>query len=217
MPSNYSEDELLEAKRQIGSILHKLRETVRALSEKENADRLKSQITLAQRRIQALGIANALIEEAMGVRIWRLSENPAMIGEAAEWFSSKWDIPVEAYQKSIEGSVHCADSVPQWYIVRLGNAESGRIIAGCGIIENDFHDHPDLAPNLCALFVEEEHRGRGLARRLVEHAGSEAHRLGRDELYLITDHVGLYERFGWKYRGDVTDSDGVTVRLYQAP
>lgn len=93
MKPDYSEEELLKAKRQISSILHKLRETVRTLREKENADRLKSQITLAERRIQALEIANALIEKARGWRIWRLAEHPEMAEEAAAWFSSKWAFP----------------------------------------------------------------------------------------------------------------------------
>lgn len=58
----YSEEELLEAKRQIDSTLHKLRETVKTLEGKENPARYRSQITLAKRRIQAFTIAVSLIE-----------------------------------------------------------------------------------------------------------------------------------------------------------
>ncbi len=58
----FSQDELSEAKRQIESILHKLRETVKTLNAKENSERYKSQITLAERRIKALEIALSLIE-----------------------------------------------------------------------------------------------------------------------------------------------------------
>ncbi len=58
----FSQDELSEAKRQIDSILHKLRETVKTLNAKENSERYKSQITLAERRIKALEIALSLIE-----------------------------------------------------------------------------------------------------------------------------------------------------------
>ena len=61
----YSKDDLTEAKRQIDSTLHKLRETVKTLSEKENPARYKSQITLAQRRIQAFELAVSLIEEKL--------------------------------------------------------------------------------------------------------------------------------------------------------
>lgn len=61
----YSNEELCEAKRQIDSTLHKLRETVQTLRGKENPARYKSQITLAERRIRAFSIANELIEQAL--------------------------------------------------------------------------------------------------------------------------------------------------------
>ena len=61
----YSKDDLMESKRQIDSTLHKLRETVKTLSAKENPDRYKSQLTLAQRRIKAFELANCLIEREM--------------------------------------------------------------------------------------------------------------------------------------------------------
>lgn len=62
---DFSREELAEAKRQIDSTLHKLRETVKTLEAKENVGRYKSQITLAKRRIDAFEIANALIEKEM--------------------------------------------------------------------------------------------------------------------------------------------------------
>ena len=61
----YSKEELLEAKRQIDSTLHKLRKTVYTLEEKEAPDRYRSQITLAKRRIQAFSIAVQLIEREL--------------------------------------------------------------------------------------------------------------------------------------------------------
>lgn len=62
------ENDLAEAKRQIDSMLHKLRETVRTLQAKDNQARYKSQITLAERRIKAFEIANFLIEREMNGR-----------------------------------------------------------------------------------------------------------------------------------------------------
>ena len=62
---DFSKDDLLEARRQIGSTLHKLRETVKTLEAKEQPQRYKSQITLAKRRIQAFEIAACLIENEL--------------------------------------------------------------------------------------------------------------------------------------------------------
>ena len=61
----FSKDDLQEAKRQIDSTLHKLRETVKTFEAKENSERYASQITLAKRRIKAFEIANLLIEEEL--------------------------------------------------------------------------------------------------------------------------------------------------------
>ena len=64
----YTPEELREAKRQIDSTVHKLRETIRTLQEKEKPERFKSQITLAERRVKAFEIANDLIEKEISNR-----------------------------------------------------------------------------------------------------------------------------------------------------
>lgn len=61
----YSKEELTEARRQLDSTLHKLRETVRTLEGQERPERYRSQITLARRRIRALEIALSLIRDAL--------------------------------------------------------------------------------------------------------------------------------------------------------
>ena len=39
-----------------------------------------------------------------------------------------------------------------WYLCLCGE----KIVAGMGVIENDFHDRKDLAPNVCAVYTEKE-------------------------------------------------------------
>ena len=63
---NYTEQELREAKRQIDSMLHKLRQTIKTFEAKENVHRYQSQITLAKRRTAAFEIASCLIEGELG-------------------------------------------------------------------------------------------------------------------------------------------------------
>lgn len=58
-------EELKEAKRQIDSTLHKLREVINTFEARENPARYKSQITLARRRIAAFEIVVRLIEGEM--------------------------------------------------------------------------------------------------------------------------------------------------------
>ncbi len=63
-----AKEELLEAKQQINSTIHKLKESVKTMEGKENAARLKSQITLAKRRVKAFEIAVTLIEKELRQR-----------------------------------------------------------------------------------------------------------------------------------------------------
>lgn len=53
MSDERTNEEFVEAKRQIDSLLYKLKETIKTLEGKENPSRYKSQITLAKRRVEA--------------------------------------------------------------------------------------------------------------------------------------------------------------------
>ena len=58
---DYSKEQLTEARRQIDSTVHKLRQTVLTLEAKGDPARCKSQLTLARRRIEAFCLASELI------------------------------------------------------------------------------------------------------------------------------------------------------------
>lgn len=125
----------------------------------------------------------------------KLREHPEYAGRAAQWFHKKWGIPQSAYEESIAACLRRGTGVPQWYLFTQG----GAICAGAGVIENDFHDRKDLAPNVCAVYVEPAHRGRGTARALLHAVCADMAALGVKTLYLLTDHTGFYERCGWQF------------------
>lgn len=146
-------------------------------------------------------------------QIIRIAEHPEYAAAAALWFHGKWNVPLAAYEESMAECIRQKNKVPQWYLVC---DDAGEIIAGAGVIENDFHDRKDLTPNLCALFVEEAHRGQGLARRLLDYAREEAGGMGYENLYLITTHTEFYERCGWRFLTTVNEDEGTQARMYVA-
>lgn len=147
------------------------------------------------------------------VRILKLSEHPEWIGIAAAWFHEKWGVPKAAYQESMEQSLKETAKPPAWFIVL---SPTDNILAGVGIIDNDFHDRPDLTPNVCALYVEPEARKNAIARQLLHICRVEAGRWGFETLYLVTDHTEFYEKCGWKFLMMVNGNDGVRERMYWA-
>lgn len=90
------------------------------------------------------------------------------------------------------------------------------IVAGAGLIPNDFISRMDLMPWLCALYVEEPWRGHALGERLIRHLRSDAARMGFRQLYLCTDHIGYYERYGFKYVAQGWHPWGESSRIYAA-
>lgn len=138
----------------------------------------------------------------MRYEIIKIKDHQNLKSRASQWFHSKWGIPLEAYRESIEESFKTNTAVPSWYLCMDGD----RIVAGMGVIENDFHNRKDLAPNVCAVYTEEEYRCRGIAGELLRFVCDDMKASGIDTLYLITDHVNFYERYGWEYlcmvRGD---------------
>lgn len=144
-------------------------------------------------------------------KIVKLREHKELVMQAAEWFHQKWGIPKDAYIESMEKSLESTSAVPQWYIVL--NREM--IIAGIGVIENDFHDRKDLAPNVCAVYVEEAYRNQGIAGQMLQFVCDECKTNGIDTLYLITDHTSFYERYGWEFLCMVQgDGEPDTTRMY---
>ena len=131
----------------------------------------------------------------MDYKIIRLIDNPKIKERAAQWFHEKWHIPRESYLESMEACLKGASAVPQWYMAM----EDDRIIGGLGVIENDFHDRKDLAPNVCAVYTEADRRCRGIAGALLNYVCADMKKKGIDTLYLITDHTSFYERYGWEF------------------
>lgn len=139
-----------------------------------------------------------------------LREQPGLRDTAAEWFHSKWGVPREAYLQCMTAYLN-GETEYGWYLCLCGD----RIIGGLGVIENDFHPRKDFAPNLCAVYTEREYRGRGIAGRLLTMAASDLKDKGISPVYLLTDHIGFYERYGWEFLCEVCD-DGETKpsRMY---
>ena len=150
----------------------------------------------------------------MQYEIVSLRERPDMAQSAAAWFHEKWQVPLADYMQSIEACLANHAPVPQWYLA----LEGARIIAGLGIIENDFHNRKDLSPNLCALYTEPDRRGRGIGGSLLSRAWADLQAGGICRAYLVTELTSFYERYGWAFHCMVQDTEsGQALRLYTYP
>jgi predicted acetyltransferase len=139
-----------------------------------------------------------------------LREKPQLKETAAEWFHQKWGVPTEAYLECMEAYLSGATEYG-WYLCMDDN----NIIGGMGVIENDFHDRKDLTPNVCAVYTEDKYRCKGIAGHLLDMVVNDMKSKGITPIYLVTDHTGFYERYGWEFLCMVQgDGEPDMTRMY---
>lgn len=147
----------------------------------------------------------------MNYEIIRLIDKPELKEQIAQWFHEKWSIPLEAYINSMDDCLLKKNPVPQWYVAM----EEDKIIGGMGVIENDFHNRKDLTPNICAVYTEKDKRCNGIAGALLNYVCRDMKEKGINTLYLLTDHNGFYERYGWEFFCMVQgDGESDMARMY---
>jgi GNAT superfamily N-acetyltransferase len=125
-------------------------------------------------------------------------DNSQYLDRAADYFSSKWPVSREIYYDNMLHSINTPSPLPCWYLLMR---ENDTIIGCFGMITNDFNSRQDLWPWLCALYVEESECGQAFGSKMLAHGVAEAKRLGFQKLYLCTDHIGYYEKYGFSYIG----------------
>ena len=139
-----------------------------------------------------------------------LREKPGLMDAAAAWFHSKWGVPEEAYLACMEAYLN-GETELGWFLCLDGE----QIVGGLGVIENDFHDRPDLTPNVCAVYTEDSHRCQGIAGHLLNMAVEYLRAKGITPAYLVTDHTDFYERYGWEFLCMVQgDGEPDMTRMY---
>ncbi|MAD97966.1 MAG: GNAT family N-acetyltransferase [Flavobacteriaceae bacterium] len=145
------------------------------------------------------------------MKIISIREHPQYEKEAIQYFQNKWpSVAPQIYYDAIHYALTGKDNLPQWYLLQ----KNDEIIGCAGLITNDFISRGDLYPWLCALFIEEEHRGNAYPKFLFEKAKSDTKAFGFKNLYLSTSHVDYYERYGFEYIGDGFHPWNETSRIY---
>ena len=135
---------------------------------------------------------------------------PELKEAAADWLNGRWGVPKEAYLECMDAYLS-GKTEYGWYFC----LDDDMIVGGVGVIENDFHDRKDLSPNICAVYTEEAYRKQGIAGRLLNMAVDDLRSKGISPVYLVTDHIGFYERYGWEFYCMVhCDGEPCMSRMY---
>ncbi|NMH72361.1 GNAT family N-acetyltransferase [Bacillus sp. RO2] len=147
------------------------------------------------------------------MQIIELRDKDQLLENAIQVFWQQWgsEENFKFYEDAILHSATTSSDIPRFYVA----VEEGEIIGTYAILRNDINSRQDLCPWLACLYVAEEHRGKGIGAKLLDHGLSVAAEKGYENLYLTTDLENYYERYGWENSGIVYGPGGGSIKLYE--
>jgi len=146
------------------------------------------------------------------MRIISVREYPLYKDIAIKYFQQSWKSvwPI-IYEDSINHCIYARNDLPQWYLLEKDN----KIIGCAGLITNDFISRGDLYPWICGIYIDEKHRGNAYGKLLIDKAKRDSKKFGYEYLYLCTEHIGYYEKYGFAYIGQGYHPWEAESRIYE--
>ena len=122
-----------------------------------------------------------------------------------EWRAAKF-----LAQLLAEGTFH--DTLGKSTLYLLVDGET--LASFLTLAERDCIEAPEYTPWIGFVHTAPEYRGRRCAGQLIDHAMGVAAQHGAQQVYICTDHVGLYEKYGFTYLENRVSIYGEDSRVY---
>ncbi len=94
-------------------------------------------------------------------------------------------------------------------------ADDENIVSFATLTKKDCIDDDSLYPWIGFVFTSSDYRGHRYSEKVICAACAEAKNQGFHTVYLATDHVGFYEKYGFEYVKDMPDIHGEISRVYR--
>lgn len=115
-----------------------------------------------------------------------------------DWWGQKDGYTLDEMVIRLQYSL-CENRIPQTFVAKLNNV----IVGVYQFTMEDAPTRPDLYPWLCNLYVDELFRGSGIGKAMLESVKKNMKALKLKRIYLYTEHIGLYEKYGFEYQGEI--------------
>ncbi len=88
------------------------------------------------------------------------------------------------------------------------------LISFCTFAEKDDIQPTDLTPWIGWVYTFPDYRGNYYSGKLLSYAENLAKEAGIKNIYISTNHIGLYEKFGYEFFKTMKDINGEDSRVY---
>lgn len=90
----------------------------------------------------------------------------------------------------------------------------GSVIGYCTFLKTDYYPDNRYWPWISSIFVDEEYRGQGVCGMLISAAIEYARSCGFKTVYIPSDMVGFYERYGFRKIDELTNYGGDVDNIF---
>ncbi len=120
-----------------------------------------------------------------------------------EWGSKKTEEEMNNYIKEKLNQIKTTDKI----IKILGLFDDNNLIGFISLFKYDGEERRDLTPWYATMYVKKEYRGKNYSKLLNDELLKETKELGYDKVYLKSELVNYYEKFGAKYIEDLNNGE----------
>ena len=147
------------------------------------------------------------------LKIYNIIEKQEYLREVAELTQKEWGSPLnteeefeEKINKKITKIIKNFDNPLYCKLILLDNDV---LIGFISIFPSDELERKDLFPWYFTKFIKKEYRGKGYSKILNKAILEEARKRGFHKLYLKTNLINYYEKFGAKYLYDLNNGEKI--------
>lgn len=137
------------------------------------------------------------------MEVYNINQKTEYIREVAELTQRQWgnkSYSEEKIQEKIKSKCKkIQENMNKKDYCKLILLDNQNLIGFISIFPNDGEERKELAPWYATLYVKKEYRGKGYSKILNDAILEEAKKRGYKEIYLKTDLVNFYEKYGFKY------------------
>ena len=130
------------------------------------------------------------------MKVINLKNNTNYLKEYFSLCSEEWGIPKTKEELDIYVNKKIDSLKNNDKLISILGLVDNELIGFISLFKYDGDERKDLTPWYATMYVKKEYRGKGYSKILNDAILSEAKSLGYDKVYLKSDLINYYEKFG---------------------
>lgn len=145
------------------------------------------------------------------IKIYDIKERKEFLEEIAILTQRQWgnkQLSEDEYNLKIKKKIdEMIDNLNNPFYCKLILLDDDKLLGFVSIFPTDGKERLDLTPWYATMYVKEEYRGLGYSKILNEAILKETKKRSFKKIYLKTDLINYYEKFGFTYLEDLSNGE----------